>query len=263
MTMQNFTTKTIREIALEYPQTTRIFEEFKIDYCCGGRKPLEEACDAAGLDTKLVRQKIENAIDGVEENGKSQFPEHKKAAELADYIVEKHHAFTRNEIARLTPLMEKVCRKHGVHHPALFDIRTAFRALADELMVHMKKEEMMLFPYIKVLAAVVSTNLPIAEPHFKTVRNPVRMMMSEHDAAGDFLRQMRGFSNDYTLPEGACPSFTALYFGLEELEKDLHRHIHLENNVLFPQALGLEEKVFGEITGKDAANYVCGQTICS
>jgi regulator of cell morphogenesis and NO signaling len=256
--MQNFNAKTIREIALEYPQTTRIFEELKIDYCCcGGRKPLNEACQSAGLDTEFVRQKIENAIDGVEENGKTEFPEHKKTAELADYIVEKHHVFTRDEIARLTPLMEKVCRKHGEQHPELFDIRTAFGALADELTVHMKKEEMVLFPYIKVLAAVVSTNLPVAEPHFKTVRNPVRMMMSEHDAAGDFLRQMREFSNDFTLPDGACPSFAALYFGLEELEKDLHRHIHLENNVLFPQAVVLEEKVFGETAAKAGADYVC------
>ncbi len=259
MTMQNFNNKTIREIALEYPQTTRIFEEFKIDYCCGGRQPLDEACEAAGLDAKLVRQKIENAIDSVGENVESEFPEHKKAAELADYIVEKHHVFTRDEIARLTPLLEKVCRQHGARHPELFDLRTTFRALADDLTVHMKKEEMVLFPFIKVLAAVVSTNLPIAEPHFKTVRNPVRMMMSEHDAAGDLLRQMRELSADFTLPDGACPSFAALYFGLEELEKDLHRHIHLENNVLFPQAVRLEREVFGDIASKGDAPYVCGR----
>ena len=121
----------------------------------------------------------------------------------------------------------------------------------------MKKEEMVLFPYIKVLAAVISTNLPIAEPHFKTVQNPVRMMVTEHDSAGDLLRQMRELSDNYALPEGACPSYKALYFGLEELEKDLHRHIHLENNVLFPQAIELEEKVLGEKLTETAGEYVC------
>ena len=253
--MQKFNTKTIREIALEFPQSVRVFEEFKIDYCCGGRKPLAEACENSGIDEKLVWEKLENAVKGFEENGKTNnFPEHKKPAELIDYIVEKHHAFTRNELERLTPLMDKVCRKHGEQHQELFKIQTTFRALANELLVHMQKEEQMLFPYVKVLAAVVSTNLPVAEPPFKTVNNPVRMMMLEHDAAGDFLREIRSFSNDYALPDGACPSYTALYFGLEELEKDLHRHIHLENNVLFPQAIELEEKVLGETRGTD---FVC------
>lgn len=256
--MQEFNTKTIREIALEYPQSVPVFEEFKIDYCCGGRKPLGEACQTAGLDENLVWGKIENAIAGIDENGTDQdFPEHKKPAELTDYIVEKHHVFTRNEIERLMPLLDKVCRKHGEQHKELFDIQKNFRALSDELLAHMRKEEMMLFPYIKVLAAVFSTNLPVAEPPFKTVNNPVRMMMLEHDAAGDFLREMRQVSNDYALPDGACPSFTALYFGLEELERDLHRHIHLENNVLFPQAIALEEKIFGEDVGKKGADFVC------
>lgn len=260
--MQELNTKTIREIALEYPQTTRVFEEFKIDYCCGGRKPLSEACQTAGLDTDFVWQKIENAIEGFEENGKTDFPEHKKTSDLTDYIVEKHHVFTNNEIERLTPLMEKVCNKHGSEHTELFEIQQVFRQLCQELTPHMRKEEMVLFPYIKVLAAVVSTDLPIAEPHFKTVQNPVRMMMSEHDEAGDLLRQMRELSNDYTLPEGACPSYKALYFGLEELEKDLHRHIHLENNVLFPQAVELEEKVLGDKLTENAGDYVC-QTSCN
>lgn len=256
--MQEFTTKTIREIAVEFPATVRVFEEFKIDYCCGGRKPLSEVCESTGLDEKLVWGKIENAVKGVSETETNSFPEHKKAAALIDYIIEKHHVFTRDEITRLNPLLDKVCRKHGDAHRELFGIQTAFRALSEELLTHMRKEEMVLFPYIKVLAAVVSTSIPIAEPHFKTVRNPVRMMMNEHDAAGDFLREMRDLSADYALPENACPSFGALYAGLEDLEKDLHRHIHLENNVLFPQAIELEEQVFGE---KSIEEYAC-QTAC-
>ncbi len=259
--MQEINTKTIREIALEFPQTTRVFEEFKIDYCCGGRKSLEEACRTIGIDAKLVDQKITDAINGIEENEKTDFPEHKKTSELADYIIAKHHVFTANEIERLTPLMGKVCGKHGPQHTELFEIQKAFRALCDELIPHMRKEEKVLFPYIKVLAAVVSTNIPVAEPHFGTVKNPVRMMMTEHDSAGDLLREMRQLSNDYTLPQGACPSYTGLFFGLEELEKDLHRHIHLENNVLFPQAIELEQKVLGDDGTNSSEDFAC-QTSC-
>lgn len=255
--MQETETKTIREIALEYPQTTRVFEEFKIDYCCGGRKSLEEACRTMGIDTNLVDQKITDAINGIEENEKTNFPEHMKTAELTDYIIAKHHIFTANEIERLTPLMEKVAGKHGPQHTELFEIQKAFQAISDELIPHMRKEEMVLFPYIKVLAAVSGTNIPIAKPHFGTVKNPVRMMLTEHDSVGDLLKEMRQLSNDYTIPEGACPSYKALYFGFEELEKDLHRHIHLENNVLFPQAIELEEKALGEVGANSSGDFSC------
>lgn len=260
--MQEFKAKTIREIALEFPQTVRVFEEFKIDYCCGGRKPLAEALKNSGIEEKLVWEKIENAIGGNAENVKTEdFPEHKKPAELIDYIVEKHHVYTREAIARLAPLMDKVCGRHGEQHEELFEVQKIFHLLSEELLVHLRKEEMMLFPYIKVLAAVVSTNLPIAAPPFKTVQNPVRMMMTEHDAAGDLLKQMRSAANDYQLPEGACPSYTALYFGLAELERDLHRHIHLENNVLFPQAIEIEEKVLGTDAAKaTGAEHACHPT---
>jgi regulator of cell morphogenesis and NO signaling len=256
--MQEFYTKTIREIAVEFPQTTRVFEEFKIDYCCGGRRPLAEACAEMGLDETLVRQRIESVLGGGEDAEKqTDFPEHKRPAELIDHIVAIHHIFTRNEIARLTPLMEKVRRKHGEQHPELRDIEAVFSALADELLAHMRKEEMVLFPYIKVLAAVVSTSIPIAEPPFRTVQNPVRMMMTEHDAAGEMLVKVRALSNDFTPPDGACPSYRALYYGLEELERDLHRHIHLENNVLFPQAVELEQKVLGETSAAPPEDQVC------
>jgi regulator of cell morphogenesis and NO signaling len=258
--MQDLNAKTIREIALEYPQTTRVFEEFKIDYCCGGRKPLAEACRTAGADPQILRRRLEEAVSGNTADEKTVFPENMKPAELINHIVDKHHVYTNREIERLTPLMEKVCDRHGSNHLELSVIRKLFRTLADELTVHMRKEETVLFPYIRVLDAVFATDLPVAEPHFKTVRNPVRMMISEHDAAGDLLRRMREASNGYATPEGACPSFRALYFGLEELEKDLHRHIHLENNVLFPQALELEDKVSGTKTNAEFAGSDACQT---
>lgn len=239
--MQNFTTKTIREIAVAMPATTRIFEEYKIDFCCGGGRNFSDACWFAGVAPEIVSEKINRVLKEQARDYKS--PETKTASELIDYILDKHHVFTRSEITRLTALMEKVCRKHGAARDKLFALQKSFTELCDDLTAHMRKEENVLFPFIKHLEMSEKNNLSSPQPPFKTVKNPVRMMMNEHDAAGDILRQMRQNTNDYTLPENACPSFQALYFGLEGLEKDLHRHIHLENNVLFPQAVRLEQKV--------------------
>lgn len=254
--MQGFYSKTVREIAVEFPQTVPIFEEFKIDFCCGGERNFSDACQIAGVRPEVVSDKLDIVLRNQTEN--SDVPEKKTFTNLIDYIVEKHHVFTRNEIERIDPLLEKVCNRHGDSHPELFNIQKAFQLLADELLAHLQKEEKVLFPYIKVLDAVASTNLPIAEPHFKTVRNPVRMMMTEHDSAGDILKQIRQFSNNFALPKDACTSYQILYLSLEELEKDLHRHIHLENNVLFPQAIELEKEVFNETETDE--NYVCHST---
>jgi regulator of cell morphogenesis and NO signaling len=241
--MQTFTNKTIRDIALEAPATTRVFEEFKIDYCCGGRKLLADACRETGIDFEVVSRKVADAMSL--NNGETIHPE--EPSKLVDYIIAKHHLFTVQEIERLTPLMEKVCSRHGENHPELFKLQTIFLALADSLIPHMRKEEMVLFPYIQGLEAAIMNSSSITPPHFGTVGNPIRMMMADHEEDGERLRVMREIANDYTPPEGACPSFTALYAGLADLEKDLHRHIHLENNVLFPAAVSLERSLMSAV----------------
>ncbi len=239
--MLNFTTKTIREIAVAMPVTTRVFEEYKIDFCCGGGRNFYDACQFAGVAPEIVSEKINQVLNNQAQD--YQLPETKTASEVIDYIVEKHHTLTRREISRLTALIEKVCRKHGGHHFELYALQKSFATLCSDLTAHMKKEENVLFPFIKHLEMSEKNNLSSPQPPFGTVKNPVRMMMIEHDTAEDILRKMREITRDYALPEGACPSFQALYFGLQELEKDLHRHIHLENNVLFPQAVKLEQEV--------------------
>jgi regulator of cell morphogenesis and NO signaling len=237
--------RTIREIALATPATTRVFEEFKIDYCCGGRRSITDACNAAGIDPAILTERIAEVISnqGTADTGQ---PEGKDPTELIGYIIAKHHVFTAQEVERLTPLMAKVVNRHGDNHPELAKLETIFTALAGSLLPHMKKEEGVLFPYIQMLEAAASGLTPAPMSHFGTVQNPIRMMMSEHDVDGERLRQMRELTGDYTLPEGACPSFTALYAGLEDLERDLHRHIHLENNVLFPAAAELESTVVSQ-----------------
>jgi regulator of cell morphogenesis and NO signaling len=238
--MQTLNTKTIRDIALEAPATTRVFEEFKIDYCCGGRKLLADVCLETGLDFDLVSERVESAMN--KSGTQPDHPENRSASELVDYIIGTHHLFTAEEIERLTPLMEKVCSRHGENHPELFKLQTVFLALADSLIPHMRKEEMVLFPYIRSLDGG-----SFQPPHFGTIQNPVRMMMADHEEDGERLRVMRDIANDYVPPAGACPSYTALFAGLQDLERDLHRHIHLENNVLFPTAISLEQKLVAAV----------------
>jgi regulator of cell morphogenesis and NO signaling len=232
--------KTIRDIALEAPATTRVFEEFKIDYCCGGRRSIEDVCADSGIDPAVLIDRIEAAILNSSGQTDLAHPEDRSPTDLIDYILTKHHVFTAEEVTRLTPLMAKVASRHGELHPELLDLQKLFTELADSLVPHMQKEEVVLFPYILQLDAASAGLSAAPVPHFGTVENPIRMLMSEHDTDGERLRKMREITNDYTLPEGACPSYTALFAGLEDLERDLHRHIHLENNVLFPAAVKLE-----------------------
>ena len=236
--MQTITTKTIREIALEAPATTRVFEEFKIDYCCGGRRTITDACAAAGIAPEVLKRRLDEVLTTASSD--EEFVENKAIPELVDHIETTHHVFTRNEIDRLLPLMAKVATRHGEHHPELKEVEQVFNALSESLIPHMMKEEHVLFPYIRRLDMTAKAGLPAPFAPFGTVQNPIRVMMNEHDIDGDRLAQMRSITRDYQLPADACPSFTALYAGLQDLERDLHRHIHLENNVLFPAAAELE-----------------------
>lgn len=236
--MENLASQTVRDIALKIPATTRIFEEFKIDYCCGGRKPLEEACRNAGVLADDVIERIGAALDAKPSEVDWS---HSSLSDLIEYIEDKHHVFTRDELQNLEPLVEKVVRVHGDSHPELARVQGLFRNLADDLAPHLQKEETVLFPYIRDLERRSLMQLSAPMPFFGTVQNPVRMMTAEHDTVGDLLREMRSATGDYLPPAGACPSYTGLYHRLAELERDLHRHIHLENNILFPRAIELEE----------------------
>ena len=233
------TTKTVRDYAIETPQTIPVFEKLGIDFCCGGNRPLAEACAAANLDVDQVLQSLENAIA---EPSRPSDRELKSGslAELISHIVRTHHAYVRAQIPEVERLLDKVHSKHGENHPELTTIHSTFHGLAQELTMHMMKEENVLFPYIERMEEAVLQHEPILPPPFGTVANPVRMMEHEHQDAGVALKTLRATSQDYTPPEDACTSFRALYTALANFEKDLHQHIHLENNVLFPRALAME-----------------------
>jgi regulator of cell morphogenesis and NO signaling len=238
--MENLTTKTVREIALEIPITTKVFEEFKIDYCCGGRRLLNEACEKVGVNPEIVAEKINEIIKN-SPPGALDWLSSSGAGNLADYIEEKHHTFTKYELENLPFLMDKVVLVHGGHQPELHELKYHFQLLCDDLTPHLQKEEIVLFPFIRQLDPDYPSQKNAGLPCFGSVQNPIRMMMMEHDTAGEILQTMREISKDYALPEDACPSYTALFKRLEAFEQDLHQHIHLENNLLFPKAIEIEK----------------------
>jgi regulator of cell morphogenesis and NO signaling len=231
--------QTVRDLAVENPSATRVFEKFGIDYCCGGGKSLREACQAANVAPDKLVELLQAADRGKSTNGNKDWKS-EPLSELIDHIVETHHAYTREELDRLEPLLAKVCSVHGQRHPELLRIQQLFAGLSQELTMHMMKEEQVLFPYINRMEEAVLERRPLMPSMFGTVQNPVQMMMHEHDSAGQVLHEMRELSAGYTAPQDACVSFQTLYRTLDEFERDLHQHIHLENNILFPRAVEME-----------------------
>ena len=232
------TEKTVRELAVENPAATRVFEGLHIDYCCGGNRTLEDACRAAGVPLDEVLRSLEAAA--VPAPAAARDWQAEPLGDLVAHIRDTHHVYTRDALARITQLLDKVCSVHGANHPELRHIQTTFAALRQELTMHMMKEEMMLFPYIVRMEEAVLADEPVLPPPFGTVRNPVAMMMREHDGAGEDLREIRAASNGYAAPADGCITYRTLYGALAEFEADLHQHIHLENNILFPRALNME-----------------------
>jgi len=231
--------RSVRDLAVDVPGATRVFEKLGIDYCCGGGQSLKDACFGAGVSLEEVMAALESGKDRYavteEENWQS-----RSLAELADHIVRKHHEYTKSELLRLEQLAAKVASVHGRNHPELVRVQELFAALQADLTPHMLKEEQVLFPYIVQLESAVRSGRRPPTPFFGTVRNPIQMMIREHDTAGDLLRDLRAASRNFEVPADGCVSYRSLYNALEELEQDLHQHIHLENNILFPRAVIME-----------------------
>jgi regulator of cell morphogenesis and NO signaling len=233
-------TETVREIALRQPSSIRVFEQFGIDYCCGGRKPLAEACAEHNLTIDAVVAALESAsaisAEPVQDWSNASLQS------LAEHITANHHSYVKRELPRLYELAAKVVARHGANHAELPAIQSAVLQLGDELTQHLAKEEMVLFPYITKLETALATGGGMPQSCFGTVENPIAMMTSEHEAAGELLAEIGRLSNHFTTPQDACPTYHAFYDGLHEFERDLHQHIHLENNILFPRAIALEAR---------------------
>lgn len=229
------TEKTVGELVRERPSRARVFEDLGIDYCCGGKKPLQEACAKKGHDVDKVLESILQADASSVAEDSTDYGA-MPLDELADHIVSTHHAYLTRELPRLQQMSARVAKVHGDKDPRLGEIASVVSALVEELSAHMMKEERILFPVIRQLQQ--TDTLPPMP--FGTLANPIRAMEAEHDTSGDALGELNRLTEDYTPPDWACNTYRALLDGLNELELDLHQHIHKENNILFPRALEVE-----------------------
>jgi len=232
------TTQTVRDIATENPAAVRVFEKYGIDYCCGGRVPLAEACATKGLNLDDVIESLEAVTTPLPADEKDWAKD--SLANLATYIVDTHHAYVTREVPRLNELAGKVVSRHGDTREEVPQIQSKLAELGEELIAHQGKEEVVLFPYIGKFERYASGDGAKPRSCFGTIDHPIKMMTQDHDYAGRLMAEIRELSKDYTPPAGACPTFRAFYAGLREFEQDLHQHIHLENNILFPRAIALE-----------------------
>jgi len=235
------TSETVGKIATDTPGTTREFEKLGIDYCCGGSRTLAEACAEAKISVDEVLARLEAIAASPSAVSDNKWDE-SSLADLIAHINGTHHVFVRSECPRIAALAAKVVAVHGKNHPELLTVQQVFSALTEELRVHLMKEEQVLFPYVLRMEESVLGGEPAPPAIFGTVLNPIRMMMQEHDGAGDALRALRSATNDYCVPDDACISYRTLFEALQGFEADLHQHIHLENNILFPRAAAMEGK---------------------
>jgi regulator of cell morphogenesis and NO signaling len=218
--------RTVGELVAERPGRSRIFQSFQIDFCCQGGHTLSEACERKGIALDSVIEQIE--AEQAEAKPAQFNPAELPPLELIDYIVTKHHGFLRQELPRLHAMAQRVAQVHGDHTPALVEVFHVYTGLFQELDSHMQKEEQILFPIV----ATLSNGQPAPMP----VDGPISHMIHEHEEAGDALKRLRELTNGFQPPADACNTYRALFAGLADLEEDLHRHIHLENSVLFPAA---------------------------
>ena len=232
---------TIGELVAADYRKAEVFRKFGLDFCCGGNKTIEEACKKKGVNP----QDVEKALSAVDEQVSNPSQDFKSWSLdfLADYIVATHHKYVVNSIPVLAELSNKVARVHGDSHPELVEMNTLCSSVINELTSHMQKEEQILFPYIKELWQAKQQGTKVNRPPFGSIQNPINIMEAEHVEVGDEMELIRNLSSNYTLPIDACTSYRVLFSKLQEFERDLHQHIHLENNILFVKAIELEKEV--------------------
>jgi len=235
----------VAEVVTKHPQTRRLLEKMGIDYCCGGKHSLKDACNKSGLSWQDVISKLKKTIEqSVSERSQSKNWTEVSLTELVQHIIDAHHAYLKERLPRLKSLSDKVYNAHKQHHGEMIqELKRAIETLRIDIEMHLAKEEQILFPLLKEMEAFAKKQGPKPTVHCGSVENPIHQMEVEHDAAGNLLAQMRKITSEYKLPDDACESFKTLYDGLKELEKDLHEHIHLENNILFPKAVKLESEI--------------------
>jgi regulator of cell morphogenesis and NO signaling len=236
--------QTVSELAALSLNAVRTFEKRGIDYCCGGKRPLAEVCQERGIAPQELIAELSAALDQAkqEERDWNTAP----LSELVAHINRKHHEYLKLEMPLISERLKKVVKVYGEQDAAtLSTLPPIYEALRDELDSHLAKEETILFPFVERIEALANRNMPLPPLPFGTIGNPIHCMEVEHDDAGGALRQMRAATNGYALPAHACTTYKALFQSLQDLEADLHMHIHLENNILFPRVIAMERSMRG------------------
>lgn len=237
MSLQEITT--IGDFVAKDYRTAAIFSKYGIDFCCKGQRTIDEVCKKKNLNEALLLEEL-NAVLATKNDSEIDFSSLSLDL-LIDYIEKTHHRFVEEKTQIIIPFLDKLCSVHGSNHPELFEINTLFKESAQELASHMKKEELILFPFVKEMINATKSHGTIGKPFFETVKNPIAAMMNEHDNEGERFRSISALTNNYTTPEDACNTYKVTFSMLKEFEDDLHKHIHLESNILFPKAKALEK----------------------
>ncbi len=230
----------IGELVAQDYRTASIFKNQGIDFCCNGNRTIADACEKKKIDSSPL---IETLQQTVKQNGNTVATDYNAwpLDLLADYIEKKHHRYVEQKIQEITPFLHKVARVHGDRHPELPEVEQLFNESAGELTMHMKKEELVLFPIIRKMVKAQDAGEPMSRPAFGTVQNPIAMMHHEHDTEGERFRKISQLTQNYTPPPDSCNTYRVTFALLKEFEEDLHMHIHLENNILFPKAIETEK----------------------
>lgn len=238
--MDNINNKTIGSLVAENFKAASVFQKFGIDFCCKGNRTIGEACETQNLNEQDVERELLSVMSKKEPTSIdfNSWP----LDLLADYIEKTHHRYVTEKIPEINAYLNKLCKVHGARHPELLTIYKHFLASAEELSLHMKKEEEILFPFVRSLIKSKNNNSTPERPFFGTVQNPIAMMMMEHDNEGQRFREISKLSNAYTAPKDGCTTYRVAFAMLKEFEENLHVHIHLENNILFPKAIELEAR---------------------
>ncbi len=237
MSLQEITT--IGDFVAKDYRTAAVFSKYGIDFCCKGQRTIDEVCSKKNINEAHLLRDLNAVLDAKNDSGVD-FNSWSLDL-LIDYIEKTHHRYVEEKTQILIPFLEKLCSVHGSNHPELFEINTLFNDSAKELASHMKKEEMILFPFVKEMINATKSHGTIGKPFFETVKNPISAMMNEHETEGERFRTISALTNNYTPPEDACNTYKVTYAMLQEFEQDLHKHIHLESNILFPKAKALEK----------------------
>ncbi len=239
--MENTSELTVGQYVAQDYRTAQVFRKYGIDFCCGGGVSLEKACAKKDITADELRAElVALASTGTQSDNYNSW----KLDFLADYIVNTHHEYVKNKLPELNFYTNKVARVHGDRHPELFEILRLFLDIEAEMTSHMAKEEQILFPYIKQLAQAKQHGDGIEVPHFGSVRYPIEMMEHEHDSAGRIMEEIQTLTNNFEPPADACTTYRVMFQNLQAFQDDLHKHVHLENNILFPKALEIENEFF-------------------